>query len=147
MIIYLKGDIFESGAEAIVNPVNCMGIMGKGLALQFKNKFPKTNIEYTKFCNEGKLLIGTLHHNFENNIHIINFPTKIEWFNKSKMEYISKGLDVLIELIIHTDIHSIAIPALGCGLGGLNWIEIKSLLHNKLTVLSTRVNIYVYEPN
>ena len=148
MIEFTKGNIFDSYSEAYVNPVNCVGIMGKGLALEFKNRYPINFLEYQKSCrlNEvvpGKMFIhktGTTYPSY-----IINFPTKLHWKQLSKLEYIENGLDDLILNLIDLDIHSVSIPALGCGLGSLVWRTVKKLIIDKLSNVQN-VQFLVFEP-
>ena len=158
MFVYKTGDLLCSGAVALVNPVNCEGIMGKGLAYQFKKKFPETYIDYSKVCKAGKLTPGQLHYHIEKEKIIINlptekekiivnFPTKSSWREKSKMEYIEKGLDALILLIKQLNIKSIAIPPLGCGNGGLVWGNVKDLIISKLGEIASDIDIYLYAPS
>lgn len=118
-IEYKKGDILESDSQALVNAVNCVGIMGAGLAKQFKTKYPNMYKHYKDSCNKGYLSIGKLCCFKEKNKIIINFPTKIHWKNSSQLSFIDKGLDALILAIYKYDIKSISIPMLGCGLGQL----------------------------
>ena len=145
MIHFVTDDIFLSPADALVNTVNCEGYMGKGLAYQFKLRYPKNNIDYIKACKTGKLTIGHLHCYRELEKLIINFPTKDKWRTPSKLEYIIKGLDDLRRIIIEKRLKSIAIPPLGSGNGGLNWLEVKSIIVEKLSSL-TDVDIYIHEP-
>ena len=145
MIRFVTDDIFLSPAEALVNTVNCEGYMGKGLAYQFKLKYPDNNIDYIKACKTGELTIGHLHFYKESEKLIINFPTKDKWREPSKLEYINKGLDDLRRIIIDQRINSIAIPPLGSGNGGLNWLEVKAIVVEKLSSL-TNVDIYIHEP-
>ncbi len=147
MLNFIKGNILESTVEAIVNPVNCEGVMGKGLALQVKSKYPLTFSDYVKACKEKRLSIGKLHWYKEDDKIIINFPTKDKWREKSKITYISDSLPQLIVLIKELRIESIAIPALGCGLGGLDWKEVRRILVNHLHDMSSNLEIYIYEPN
>ncbi|MGC9326467.1 MAG: macro domain-containing protein, partial [Candidatus Hinthialibacter sp.] len=122
MIEYKAGDILSEEVQALVNTVNCVGVMGRGIALQFKNAFPKNYEEYVKACDRrelqpGRVLVyetGTL--TFPQ--YIINFPTKRHWRGKSRIEDIESGLKALVQEIRRRDIQSIAIPPLGCGLGG-----------------------------
>ena len=116
-----NGDIFNSDCEYLVNPVNTVGVMGKGLALSFKNKFPNNFEKYKKYCQSGDLTVGKLLITFENNKKIINFPTKIHWKDNSKMKFIEDGLEKLKFAIKKRNIKSIAMPKIGCGLGGLDW--------------------------
>lgn len=145
MIVFINGDILKTKADAIVNPVNCEGVMGKGLAYQIKIKYPKTYEAYSLACKQGELQTGKIHSFFENDKLIINFPTKDKWRAKSKIEYITSSLPLLVDLIIKSNIKSIAIPPLGCGLGGLNWKCVKPLLLQYFEEISTSVEIYIYE--
>ncbi|MBH8599603.1 MULTISPECIES: macro domain-containing protein [unclassified Thermoactinomyces] len=145
MIRYVKGNILESDAEALVNPVNCVGVMGKGLALQFKKSYPSNFNQYVQACKAGKLKPGIVYPVFEQEKWILNFPTKRHWRQKSKLEYIEQGLQDLIRIIETKDIQSVAVSALGCGLGGLNWDEVKKLIEQYLGSLD--IDIYVYEPS
>lgn len=116
-----NGNIFNSSCEFLINPVNTVGVMGKGLALQFKNLFPNNFLKYRQHCLNGNLTIGKLLITTENNKKIINFPTKEDWRNPSKLEYIILGLEKLEIAIERFNIKSIAFPKIGCGLGGLDW--------------------------
>lgn len=147
LIHYTTGDLLESNAEALVNTVNCEGFMGKGIAYQFKLKFPNMNRDYIKACKAGSLVVGKMHYYREDKKLIINFPTKDKWRANSKMEYIETGLDALVVLINDLNIQSIAIPPLGSGNGGLVWDEVKKLIENKLSILSNNIDIYIYEPS
>lgn len=147
MFFYMTGDLLQSSAEALVNTVNCEGYMGKGIAYQFKLKFPQNNIDYTRACKKGMLKPGKLHYYCENGKIIINFPTKDKWRNKSKLNYIEDGLDALILLIENLNIKSIAIPPLGSGNGGLIWLDVKKIISEKLEEISRYVDIYLYEPS
>lgn len=145
MIKYVTGNLLDASTEALVNTVNCEGYMGKGIAYQFKLKYPLNNKDYIKACKNGELTIGKLHYFKENEKIIINFPTKDKWRMKSKMEYIDLGLDELIKLIYSLNIKSISIPPLGSGNGGLKWNEVKELIESKLSNIPD-VDIYIYEP-
>lgn len=147
MITYLTGDLLKSSAVALVNTVNCEGYMGKGIAYQFKLQYPENNIDYVKACKNGTLKIGNLHHYFEKDKIIINFPTKDRWREKSKIDYIYKGLDELLKLIESLAINSIAIPPLGSGNGGLVWNDVKKIIEQKLTILPDYIDIFIYEPS
>jgi O-acetyl-ADP-ribose deacetylase (regulator of RNase III)/uncharacterized protein YwgA len=147
VIIYTTGDLLKSSAEALVNTVNCEGYMGKGIAYQFKLKFPENNKDYVKACKTGELQIGKLHYFIEDGKIIVNFPTKNKWRAKSKIEYVEKGLDELIPLIDNLGIQSIAIPPLGAGNGGLVWSEVKTIIEKKLAVVDEKVQIYIFEPS
>ena len=146
VIKYTQGNIFNSNCQALINTVNCEGKMGKGLAYQFKQKFPEMEQDYVKACEHGKLYPGKLHIYQENKFLIINFPTKNKWREKSKIEYIIIGLKKLKEEIIKRDIKSVAIPPLGAGNGGLNWNEVKSEINRELLDMENIV-FEVYEPS
>ena len=146
VIKYTKGNIFESKCQAIINTVNCEGKMGKGLAYQFKKKFPEMEQDYVEVCLKGELYPGKLHIYQEKNFLIINFPTKNKWREKSKIEYIIIGLRKLKEEIIKIGIKSVAIPPLGAGNGGLNWNEVKSEINKELLDMKNIV-FEVYEPS
>lgn len=150
MIKYVKGNILDSDAQALVNTVNTEGVMGKGIALQFKKAFPNNYKQYKIACKEGAIDIGKLFMYEDLNIYtgkklIINFPTKKSWRKPSEYFYIEKGLDDLIDLIEKSDIKSIAIPPLGAGNGGLQWEIVKKIIEQKLSNLD--VDIFIYEPS
>ena len=145
-IFFVKENIFDSTAEAVVNPVNCIGVMGAGLALRFKEKFPANFKEYEKICKAGELVLGGLFIVEQNTSpkYIINFPTKDHWRDKSDSRDIRLGLKTLKKEILLQEIKTIAIPALGCGLGGLDWSEVKNIIEEELKDLS--VQIFIHEP-
>ena len=150
MIKYITGDIFESTAEALVNTVNTVGVMGKGIALQFKKLYPGNYNEYRRACKNGELTVGNLLITTDSNIEsgdriIINFPTKTDWRKSSEYSYIETGLDALVREITDRNIKSVAIPPLGAGNGGLEWTRVKSLIEDRLKDIDAR--IFVYEPN
>jgi hypothetical protein len=147
MIKYVTGNIFESNAKCLVNTVNCEGYMGKGIAYQFKQRFPENNRDYVKACKSGKLHIGTIHYCYEDGVLIVNFPTKDKWRENSQMYFIEVGLDRLVELIINEKIESIAIPPLGCCNGGLEWNNVKKVIVSKLTLVENSCEIMIYEPS
>lgn len=147
MIHFVTGDLLQSEAQALINTVNCEGYMGKGIAYQFKLKYPEMNAEYVKKCKAHKLSPGQLDCFVTGNKIIINFPTKNKWREKSKMEYISSGLDALLQVIDDYNITSIAIPPLGSGNGGLIWSEVKNIILRKFESLSDKIEIYIYEPS
>lgn len=144
---YTVGDILKSKADCLVNTVNCEGYMGKGIAYQFKMQYPENNIDYMKACRNKDLQIGKLHKFKERGKVIVNFPTKDKWRKKSELVFIEKGLDCLVKLLPKLGISSISIPPLGCGNGGLNWIEVKVLIENKLKSISNDFDIIIYEPS
>jgi len=147
MIKFVTGDIFNSNADCLINTVNCEGVMGKGIAYQFKIRFPQNNLEYIRECETGKLKVNTIHYYKEDGIWIVNFPTKNKWREKSKIDYIEKGLEQLIKFIIEYNPRIIAIPPLGCGNGGLNWDIVKSIIIEKLRNIENEYTFLIYEPS
>ncbi|MEQ8393720.1 MAG: macro domain-containing protein [Gammaproteobacteria bacterium] len=150
MIDFTTGDILTADAEALVNTVNCVGIMGRGIALQFKNEFPENFKAYQAACareevRPGQMFVfetGTL----TNPKFIINFPTKRHWRGKSRMEDIDSGLRALVDEVKSRGIRSVAIPPLGSGLGGLNWNDVRSRIEEALQSVED-VRVIVFEPN
>ena len=146
MIYFTTGDIFWCGAEALVNPVNCVGVMEKGIALKCKKLYPENYKEYREACKwlkPGKLYTHRVSDPSNHVKYIINFPTKDHWRNPSKLEYISEGLDALKDEINTLRLYSITIPALGCGCGGLNWRDVEPLIREKLSDVDCEVYCYV----
>ncbi len=145
MIEIIKGDIFSTSCYALVNPVNIVGVMGKGLALNFKIKYPDMYNEYKELCRKNKLNIGVLHFYKVNSSRIIiNFPTKEHWKNPSKLSYISSGLNYFVNNYKLYDINSIAFPKIGCGFGNLNFEEeVYPLMNKILHHLNIIIKIYV----
>jgi O-acetyl-ADP-ribose deacetylase (regulator of RNase III) len=147
MIEITRGNLIETDAEALVNTVNCVGYMGKGIALQFKKAFPDNFKDYERACRAngirpGKVFVfstGSL----VNPRYIVNFPTKRDWRAKSQIEDIRIGLRSLVEEIRKLGISSVALPPLGCGLGGLNWKDVKPLIERAFAALpNTRVMLF-----
>lgn len=147
MIECIKGNMFESNADCLVNTVNCEGYMGKGIAYQFKMRFPENNKSYVKACKSGELAVGRLHHYVENGITIINFPTKDKWRNPSKIEYVIQGMESLVELLPKLEVKRIAIPPLGCGNGGLAWTDVKKIIIDKIKNLIDKYDFIIFEPS
>lgn len=149
MINYKIGDLFNDNAEAIVNTVNCVGVMGRGIALQFKKHYPENFKEYETKCKLGEMIPGRVFvfetNSFINPKYIINFPAKRHWRGASRIEDIESGLVDLANAINIHNIKSIAIPPLGSGLGGLNWLLVKSKIEAAFTHMKD-VGINVYEP-
>lgn len=144
MIQYMSGDIFQSERQVLVNPVNTVGVMGKGLALQFKIRFPKMFEEYQALCKSGEFDIGQLHLFRTGTKWILNFPTKKHWRNPAKIEYIEAGLARFIEIYESEKIETIAFPMLGSGLGGLDWeTQVKPVMEQYLSDLTLEIEIYV----
>ena len=150
MIEYKTGDILKEEAEALVNTVNCVGVMGRGIALQFKHAFPENFKAYVARCRRNAMQPGRVFV-FETGQltsprYIINFPTKRHWRGKSRMEDIESGLASLAQEIRSQNIRSIAIPALGSGLGGLNWPEVRVRIEGALRECKA-VKIIIFEPD
>lgn len=151
MVIHEKGNIFDYSVDAIVNTVNTQGVMGKGLALAFKNKYPSMFIEYQYRCSKSLVKIGKMDvhvlRNYSNadtlvQPHlIINFPTKDHWKDPSKIEYVKSGITDLKKIIKECGITSIAIPPLGAGLGGLNVSDVRTLLESNFSNLDYECKI------
>ena len=147
MIEYVHGNIFDSDALVLVNPVNTVGVMGAGLALQFKKRYPLMYEQYKDMCKTKVLAIGSpkfCSGNQESNKVILLFPTKQDWRDPSKIEYIEMGLKVLHDNAIKYDLlPDFAFPKLGCGCGGLNWnTEVKPLMETYLSDLPCTCYIY-----
>jgi O-acetyl-ADP-ribose deacetylase (regulator of RNase III) len=148
MIRYMTGDLFASDAEALVNTVNCVGIMGRGVALQFKKAFPENFRLYEAACKRGEVQPGRMFVTETGELSprlIINFPTKRHWRGNSRMEDIDSGLTALCMVIRQQKIHSIAVPPLGSGLGGLHWPDVRSRIAHTLASLDG-VDVQVFEP-
>ncbi|HPZ08876.1 MAG TPA: macro domain-containing protein [Candidatus Eremiobacteraeota bacterium] len=143
MIKILKGDIFDSQAQTLVNTVNCVGIMGKGLALKFKKRFPDMFQDYQTICKKEELKLGQPYL-YKSLIPpwILNFPTKGHWRAVSRVEDIVKGLEYLIEHYKEWGITSLAIPPLGCGQGQLEWDTVGPILTHYLSLMDIPVEIY-----
>ena len=149
MIQYITGNVLESEAEALINTVNTVGVMGKGIALQFKKAYPTNFKIYSEAHKKDELAIGKLlvvkDSNFSSGDKlIINFPTKKDWRKPSEYSYIEEGLDDLIRVIEKHQVKSVAIPPLGAGNGGLEWEKVKKIIETKLSSLD--IEILVYEP-
>ena len=149
MITYRVGNILESQSEALVNTVNTVGIMGKGVALAFRKTFPEAMEEYLKAVREDKIRVGEVQIVKTQYIaprYIINFPTKTHWRYPSKIEYIETGLSDLVLKVKHYQIRSIALPPLGCGNGKLEWKVVKPLMVKYLNQIAGDVEVIIYEP-
>jgi O-acetyl-ADP-ribose deacetylase (regulator of RNase III) len=150
MIEYQTGDILRADAEALVNTVNCVGIMGRGIALQFKNAHPENFKAYEAACAREEVQPGHMFV-FEtgyltNPKYIINFPTKRHWRGKSRIEDIDAGLKALAREILARRIRSVALPPLGSGLGGLDWRDVRPRIEASLRDLAD-VRVIVFEPH
>lgn len=148
MIEYTQGDILRSDAEALVNTVNCVGVMGRGIALQVKNAYPANFKAYAAACKRGEVQPGRMFVHETDQLAprwIINFPTKRHWRGKSRIEDIEAGLAALVQELRARDIRSVAIPPLGSGLGGLDWREVRPIIEDALADLPD-VRATVHEP-
>jgi O-acetyl-ADP-ribose deacetylase (regulator of RNase III)/uncharacterized protein YwgA len=139
----LIGDLLESRAQTLVNTVNCVGVMGKGIALEFKRRFPAMFEDYMRRCERKEVRLGEpyLYHDLSG-VQIINFPTKDHWRSPSRVKDIERGLDYLVSHAAAWRITSLALPPLGCGNGGLEWSEVGPLIYYKLHSLPLDVEVY-----
>ena len=149
MIRFVQGNLLEAPAEAIVNTVNTVGVMGKGLALMFKNAFPQNYLRYSEACKRKDVQIGrmfvTENLMLDGPRWIINFPTKEHWRNPSKLQWVIDGLQDLRHVIEVNGIGSIAVPPLGCGNGGLDWALVRPKIEHALGNLPN-VDVLVFGP-
>lgn len=143
MLNYVKGDIFDSPAQTIVNPVNTVGVMGKGLALSFKKRYPEMFESYRRACDKHLLTTGKLMLFRAQDHWILLFPTKEDWRNPSKLEWIEAGLRKFTETYAAKGITSVAFSKLGCGCGGLLWKDVKPVMEKYLEELP--IAVYIYE--
>ena len=145
----IQGNLLEQDVDAIVNTVNCVGVMGKGIALQFKNKWPENFKAYALACKAKEVRLGRMFIYDASDLvkpnYIINFPTKQHWRGNSELKSIRDGLVDLVAKIKQLGIRSIAIPSLGCGNGGLNWVEVRPLIESAFVELP-EVDIRLFEP-
>lgn len=149
MITYGTGDLLLADTQALVNTVNCVGVMGKGIALQFKSRYPENFTAYQKACKRGDVAIGSMFVTETNQLdgpqYIVNFPTKKHWRTPSQLSYIDAGLTDLIHVVRERRITSIAIPPLGAGNGGLSWQDVHPKLFAAFCELS-EVRVVLYAP-
>ena len=149
MLKLRRGNLLEANTEALVNTVNCVGVMGKGVALQFKQAFPENYRQYERACRAGAVQPGTMltvrNDGLGNPNYIINFPTKRHWKGKSRIEDIKAGLLALIAEVQRLSIQSVAVPPLGCGNGGLDWDDIRPLIQAAFRAVPN-VEVILFEP-
>lgn len=144
MITYLRTNIFESNAHVLVNTVNTVGVMGKGLAKEFKRLYPNMFDSYQRYCESGHLITGKLQLFRTTNKWLLNFPTKQNWRDSSKLEYIESGLQKFVESYEKQGVKSISFPMLGCGNGGLDWeLQVKPLMEKYLKRLPIEIFIHI----
>ncbi len=143
------GNILDDDATALINTVNTVGVMGKGIALQFRQAFPENYEIYRRACAKGEVQPGRMlvvpSNGLTNPRYIINFPTKRHWKGKSRIEDIKSGLVDLVDFLQRERIKSVAIPPLGCGNGGLNWAEVRPLIVDALATIPS-ITVHLYEP-
>ena len=145
----VKGNLLHAKVEALVNAVNCVGVMGKGIALEFKKTFPENFSAYREACKRHEVTPGKMfvfRTSSDQPRFIINFPTKTHWRSKSQMDDIELGLKALVEVIKHNKLRSVAVPPLGCGHGGLDWNDVRVRIELALRQLSDEVEIQIFEP-
>lgn len=151
-IEFTTGSLLEAKTDAIVNTVNCVGVMGKGVALAIKLAYPEVHSHYRRLFKMGHLRIGHITVAFVDEMRsgpiklVVNFPTKDHWHNPSELEYIRLGLLDLPRVIDYYKIKSIGIPALGCGNGKLNWQEVKPMIIEFAKQMGDKLHCVVYEP-
>ncbi len=143
MVTYLQSSIFDSPAQTLVNTVNTVGVMGKGIAKEFKQRHPKMFLEYRELCNNGSLVVGSLHIWRGRGRWVLNFPTKTTWRRPSKIEYVEAGLRKFIESYEEMGITSISFPPLGCGNGNLDWAIVRPLMDQYLRKI--RIPVYIHD--
>ena len=142
MIKYVKKTVFNMKSDALVNTINCDGVMGAGLALEFSLRYPNMFKQYEKDCKNGKVKVGEIITYKDSGDLIINFPTKDHWKYPSRVSWISSGLDYFVNHYKEWGIASVSIPPLGCNYGGLDFEkEVKPLMDNKLAKLDIEVYI------
>ncbi|MDH0869818.1 type II toxin-antitoxin system antitoxin DNA ADP-ribosyl glycohydrolase DarG [Agrobacterium pusense] len=152
-VTFKQGDMFAEPADAIVNTVNCVGVMGKGVALEFKRRWPANFEEYKRLCDRKALRPGKVFVYQNSDMldqdswkFLVNFPTKDHWRGKSQIGFIDEGLDDFLAQVEKLGIRSVVLPPLGCGNGGLEWKEVKPLLVRKLSPVDG-VEFLVFEPS
>lgn len=149
MLTFTQGNLLDADVEAVVNTVNTVGIMGKGIALMFKEHFPDNFAAYARACDEGDVRIGKMFVTENKELFgpkwIINFPTKTHWRARTKLEWIEEGLKELVRVIEEKKIRSIAVPPLGCGNGGLEWEAVRPLIVAALEKIDG-LDAIIYEP-
>ena len=148
MILYVQGDLFQSPAQVLVNTVNTVGVMGKGVALQFKRHFPEMYAKYRELCEKGGFNVGSLWLYKTPNKWVLNFPTKRHWRQPSRIEYVESGMKKFVETYSRMGIHSIAFPPLGCGNGQLDFrSQVQPLMEKYLQPLPIEVFVYPEKDN
>jgi O-acetyl-ADP-ribose deacetylase (regulator of RNase III) len=143
MFRVLIGDLFESQAQVLVNAVNCVGVMGKGIAVQFKKRFPAMFEDYARRCDQKLVRTGEPYlYRDISGAQIVNFPTKDHWRSPSLLVDIERGLDYFAARTAAWGVASVALPSLGCGNGGLEWSKVGPLIYRKLQCLPIDIEVY-----
>lgn len=149
MITFRQGNLLEADVEAVVNTVNTVGVMGKGIALMFKERYPENFRAYAQACKAGEVRIGRMFVTATGELSgprwIINFPTKEDWRKPSRLQWIEAGLQDLVRVIREKGIRSLALPPLGCGNGGLDWNDVRPLIERALAQVP-EVRVIAFEP-
>ncbi|MFQ5688305.1 MAG: macro domain-containing protein [Candidatus Scalindua sp.] len=146
-IVEIRGNIFESSCQTIVNTVNCVGVMGKGIAFEYKNRYPQMYQAYVDVCNKNQLSPGLLFLWKKTTPWILNFPTKDHWKYPSKIEYIENGLKKFVDTYLQRGVTSIAFPELGTSFGGLKWEDVSKIMYQHLQPLpNLSIEIYHFDP-
>lgn len=147
-ITFKKGNIFQSDKQTIVNTINCVGVMGKGIALGFRLRYPEMYEKYKEYCANKQIAIGKLwlYKPKDNGHWVLNFPTKYHWKYPSKLEYIEAGLQKFVESYADKGIASISFPLLGTHNGGLDKIQVLNLMHSYLEKCNIPIDIYEFDP-
>lgn len=146
MICDRQGDLFSANAAALVNPVNCVGVMGRGVALAVKRRFPESFKRYATACAQGEVCPGRVFVTEEAGLTLLHFPTKRHWREAARPNDIRAGLVDLVRIITERHLESVALPALGCGLGGLDWEDVHPMIVGALAPLSS-VMFFLYGPH
>lgn len=144
MIEFVATSIFEAPSQTLVNPVNCVGVMGAGLALEFKRRYPAMFDAYRRNCASGLLDVGSLQLHKSPEKWVLNFPTKRHWRDPSRLEWIDAGLAKFVATYAARGIESVSLPMLGCGLGGLRWDDVRPLMERHIGALPIRVLVHEY---
>lgn len=147
MIEIKKGNIFATEAQTIVNTVNCVGVMGAGIAYEFRLRYPQMYKRYVEICKAKQLQIGTLWIYKTDTKWVLNFPTKYDWKFESKVEYLEKGLQKFVDTYKEKGIESIAFPILGASNGGIPELTSLEIMQNFLSRCDIKIEIYQYDPN
>lgn len=144
MLHFVVGDFWQCSADVRVNTVNCVGVMGAGVALQFRRRYPAMFLDYRGACRRGEVRPGALHVYQAPDCVIVNFPTKRHWRDDSRIEDVESGLVALVDYLRSRGGARVTLPALGCGHGGLDWSRVRALIHQYLAGLDAE--IWCYSP-